>query len=686
MSSRVIKISGQNRAGAQLVYAIDIGGDGALDLYTEDGQPLLAGVPMIPDFVVTMTEAEAETVIELPLSDVVYAIPNLEGDLNIPSPLGGQLGRRYTFMVQQGATGGKNVTITGDNYGSWAPFTWKTFSYRHTGTELIPEYEAPTVAETSATIALPFLSASSAFSVTNISNVIVGLLTADLVMEVPTGAVVGQVVTYSFEQDNLGGRALTVHDVTMPLGLAGQVLSCQFQYRGGGKWAQMFGTIPWSGVPGAVGFGDSQSLNTWATPAIVTSTTTETVTINDGQEGTVQIIASATPDYTKTVAVKAGAAKSEVYADARLGFVRLNGNADAIRLGSSTPITLPQRHTVAVLMRMANSGVNGYSGRHLLLDSVQLGGSGQPRYSMGIAGSGFGGGNKASWIGIEFELNNNARGWSYSSGAEAGNNTVYNFFGTTPVKSDTDWFWALGVSSSGVDTGLVGNDIVISGSSSTYVNKILAGRMLHELKSTEGVAFRTQNTNSLYLSDTASFTASIASGSPSGTMTVTAVASGVLEVGANLSIGEDFFIFSQTGGTPGGVGTYLVRRATSGSVGTFASQAMTTGCLLASNWSNLEFIMRPGASSAAVMDVARVVFINDRLSRPELFALSQGAHPNVFGVPYQVFDFRSLPANAAVFAGAPTYITDATSPSGQILLGDNNASPVIANITNGGIS
>jgi len=480
---------------------------------------------------------------------------------------------------------------------------------------------------------------------------------------------------YQFVQGGSGGYSVTLHGETITGAALGSKMFMQY-YCDGTDFIKLVGTVKAPAAQG--GIGDSQSLNSWSTPAIVTSTTTETVSINDGAEGSAYIIAATTPNYVKTVAQKVGSAKSDIYADGRLGFARLNGNANALRIGAATPITLPRRHTIGVLARLPNSAITGYNGRHLLLSSAQNGGSGQPLYSLGIAGASIGDGNKASRIGVEFETNNNTRGFCYSAGADSGYVTSAELFGATAVKQDSDWFWSFIVGGSTQDTQLVGDNIVASGSSLTYANKLLVGKAIHKFSPTN---IRAQHTNHTY-AGTAEFIGSIVGGS-NGTLNVTSMVSGTIEIGAVVSSGSDHYIFAQTGGTPGGVGDYTVRRGLGGSVPTVASTTMTSGGLTETNYQNLQFIIRPGTGSAAVMDVARVMIIEDRLSIAELDAITKGAHPKIFGVPYQLYDLSGLIANVSVEAGAPTFITDATSPVGQVYLGDNNTTQRIINITNG---
>lgn len=249
------------------------------------------------------------------------------------------------------------------------------------------ELEAALGGTTSTPLSLTFAEASSPFSVANKSTVIVGLLTNDLVVATPTGAVDGQEITYRFKQDEIGGRKPTVHGVEFPAGTPNQTLACKFVYYAS-EWTQVSGSSSGAGTvtPPVVVVQENDAITSYAKGAPVVNSTANTDILNVWQDadGVVQIVAPTTGIVTKTVHKAGGTASPRVITKSRLGYVRLTG-AQTIKIGNAD-LSLTRRHALGVLFRMPKANLTGYAGDIKLLQTTQLGLTGNPLLTLGVGG------------------------------------------------------------------------------------------------------------------------------------------------------------------------------------------------------------------------------------------------------------------------------------------------------------
>jgi hypothetical protein len=520
-------------------------------------------------------------------------------------------------------------------------------------------------------------------------------LTANLVVsDNPATPVADTYYLYKFTQGGAGNFTVTLHGEVIAGAVVNSKLFVQYYYDGA-DFVKLSGTVITPAVV-VTTYGDSISLNTWAVPALSVSGTTETLSINDGALGQATVIIPTTGVFTKTVS-KIGAAVSKVFSTSRLGYVRINnsvGGAGAVKVGNAN-ISLGKRHTIAVLMRMPNANVVGYNGIYPILATSQLHTDSNPLYSMDINGASVATANKTSRFSVSRANNLGTTGFVTSDTSDTGGFSVplnlFTYNGFAPAREDSEWFMVFSISGDETDTPTIGESVnTASGGSASYADKITAGHSLYGATSKHQISNR-QNTIGQTYADLATFTASCDS---SGVMTVTAVASGVIEVNATLSqIGAytDLVVKSQLTGTIGGVGTYSVKRFVNNGNIAFAEQSVTTGGYFAA-LSNVDFLIKSGSTGTGKeIDVARVmIFTDKRLSTEEMLLLSNGAHPETIANNYLHYDLDDAGATLvadgyAIATGTPTWNPAEDGPIGTKYHG-TTITDVVITATNGRIA
>jgi len=209
-------------------------------------------------------------------------------------------------------------------------------------------------------------------------------------------------------------------------------------------------------------FNASGSTYSNTAPTLIATTTTETLNVADAENDGQTYIKADTGSYTKTVN-REGLGITKVLASSKTGYVRID-NDDALKIGNADQ-TLPQSHSIGMLIRLDPSQLASYTGSLELLTSsdanfkFQIGGDGaafQEQRRLNIKRGG-----RASNVATELvEYLGEENGWG-------SNSPSIGLFKTSGVQTaEWVWVWTIGKSSSDESTNR--RNMLYNGGSSNY--------------------------------------------------------------------------------------------------------------------------------------------------------------------------------------------------------------------------